>query len=95
MKKDWKMPAAIFGAGAIIAAAVYMRPIEGQHEIRLSERELIRFDADTGISEACTTYRKSIRCVTLFDTDKRFMPYIRDEMREVGVRDLIRSRLKE
>ena len=94
MNKAWGTPAAIVLAGTLIATAIHVRPIIGEQEIKLSQHELIRVDAASGISKACTKNDTGERCVTLSDGDGRFLPYVTQEMRAVGVRDTLRAKLR-
>jgi hypothetical protein len=94
MQRDWRLPGALLGAGAMVALAVFLRPVAGPHEIRLSEHEVIRVDATTGRSQACTTLERRERCLTLSGQGGRFLPHIREDMRELGVRDVVRAQLR-
>jgi len=94
MTKDWKLPIAVVGAGVLVATALVVRPISPQQEIRLTDRELIRVDAATGKSQACTIQDRRERCVTVSEAGGQFAPHIRQEMRELGVRDVVRAKLR-
>lgn len=94
VKGDWKIPGAIVGAGVLIALAISIEPTAGIHEIQLSEQEFIRVDTATGMSQACMMHRKAERCITLSGADGKLLPHIRDEMRELGVRSLLRVKLR-
>lgn len=94
MGTTWKIPGAIILAGALVAGAMYVRPTIGEQEIRLSEQELLRVDAVTGRSQACTTHDGRERCLTLSGPDGRFLPHITEDMRALGVRDTVRARLR-
>ena len=95
MDKSWKTGGAIVLAGALIASAIYAGPMIGEQEIQLSEQERLRVDAASGMSQACTTSGSGgERCVTLSNKEGRFLPHITQEMREVGVRDTVRAKLR-
>ena len=94
MRRDWKLPLAAALAATLISISVSARPMSGLYQVPLGDREFLRIDADTGKSQACTTESGGERCLTLSEEDGRFMPRIRDEMREIGVRDTVRARLR-
>ncbi len=93
-KRDWKIPGAIIIASGMISVAVYTALAPQVHEIHLSEHDIIRIDTATGESQACTIQRQAEQCITISGEDGRLMPYIRDELRELGVRELVRRKLR-